>query len=258
MAAYKQGEFCWYELGTRDLKTAVHFYTTLMNWGTIAHDMGEMGTYYVLQLDGQDVGGAYQMGGPMFEGVPPHWMPYVWVDDVDATAAKVSSLGGKVDAPPMDVPDVGRMAFVQDPQGAHFALFMGREHQGATRLPRPGRFVWTELLSPDPDAARKFYSQLLGWTHVEMPGPGMTYTVFQVAGQGVAGMMPLQGPQFQGVPPHWTSYLWVADCDKTIAEATRLGASVKLPAQDVAEAGRLAVLQDPTGAVVAVIKPNPM
>jgi predicted enzyme related to lactoylglutathione lyase len=158
MPAYKQGEFCWYELGTRDISAAVKFYTELLKWGTLAHDMGEYGTYYIFQLDGQDVGAGYQMSGPQFEGVPPHWMPYVWVDDVDATAAKAMELGGRIVAPPMDVPNVGRMAFVQDPQGAHFAIFTGREHSGAARLSgKPGTFSWTELLTTDDGAGRQFY-----------------------------------------------------------------------------------------------------
>ncbi len=87
MAAYAMGEFCWYELGTRDVNAAVKFYKDLAHWGTLTHDMGEMGAYYIFQLEGQDVGGGYQMGGPQFEGVPPHWMSYVWVEDVDASVA---------------------------------------------------------------------------------------------------------------------------------------------------------------------------
>jgi uncharacterized protein len=260
MAAYLQGEFCWYELGTRDISSAIQFYTQLMNWGTHSHDMGEMGVYYIFQLEGQEVGAGYQMGGPQFEGVPPHWMPYVWVDDVDATAAKVTELGGKIVAPPMDITNVGRMAFIQDPQGAHLAVYMGREHQGAARLsPKPGTFSWTELLTSSAAGARQFYTSLLGWTFSEMPmGPGMTYTVFQVGGKPAAGMMQMEGPQFQGVPPNWLSYLSVPDCDEAVARAKASGAEVLMPPQDVPRTGRFSVLKDTTGAVFAVIAFLPM
>jgi hypothetical protein len=231
-----------------------------MNWGTLSHDMGEYGIYYIFQLDGQDAGAGYQMCGPQFEGVPPHWMPYVWVDDVDASAAKVTEMGGKIVAPPLDVPNVGRMAFAQDAQGAHFAIFMGREHKGAARLsPRPGTFSWTELMTTDAAGARRFYCQLLGWTYAEMPmGPGMTYTVFQLDGKPVAGMMQMMGPQFEGVPPNWLSYLSVADCDADVARATKLGAKVIMAPQDVPRTGRFSVLQDPTGAAFAIIALLPM
>ena len=258
---YVQGEFCWYELGTRDIQAALKFYTELMNWGILIHDMGEYGSYYIFQLDGQEVGAGYQMGGPQMEGVPPHWMPYVWVDDVDATAAKVTELGGKVVAPPMDIPgNIGRMAMVQDPQGAHLAIFMGRLHQGAVRLAsQPGSFCWTELMTGDTSAARAFYGELLGWTFTEVPmGPGLTYTVFRIGDQNAAGMDGMQGPQFEGVPPHWGSYLSVADCDASMQKAVELGAKVLVPPQDVPNTGRFSVLQDPTGAVFAIIALIPM
>jgi len=257
---YKQGEFCWHELGTRDIDTARQFYTTLMNWGTSSHDMGEYGIYYIFQLEGQDIGAGYTLCGPQFEGIPPHWMPYVWADDVDATTAKVTECGGKIVAPAMDVPNVGRMAFIQDPQGAHLAIFTGREHQGAARLaPQPGTFSWTELMTTDAAAARRFYCRIWGWTFTEMPmGPGVTYTVFQLDGKAVAGMMQMGGAQFEGVPPNWLSYISVPDCDADVAKASELGAKILMPPQDVPGTGRFAVLEDPTGAVFAIIAFIPM
>jgi predicted enzyme related to lactoylglutathione lyase len=187
-------------------------------------------------------------------------MPYVWVNDVDAITARATQLGGKVLAPAMDIPNVGRMSVLQDPQGANFSIFMGREHQGAARLaPKPGTFVWTELLTTDADHARRFYCDLLGWTFKDMPmGPTMKYTVFQVADKPAAGMMQMEGPQFQGVPPNWTSYLSVANCDAAVAQAQKLGARVMVPAQDVPGTGRFSVLQDPAGAVIAIIALLPM
>jgi predicted enzyme related to lactoylglutathione lyase len=260
MPNYAQGEFCWYELGTRDIGAALNFYKNLMKWETVSHDMGEFGAYYIFQLEGQDVAAGYQMSGAPFEGIPPHWMPYVWVDDVDAIARKAAELRGTIKAPPMDVPNVGRMAVLQDPQGGHFSLFMGREHQGAARLsPKPGTFAWTELMTTDAGAARDFYTRLLGWSFSEAPmGPGMVYTVFQVGGKPAAGMMEMHGEQFKGVPPNWASYLSVSDCDAEVSRATRLGASVLVPPQDVPGTGRFSVLQDPTGAVVAIIALIPM
>ncbi len=259
MAAYKQGEFCWWELGTRDIAAAVKFYTELMDWGTVVHDMGEHGKYYIFQLEGRDMGGGYQMSGPQFEGVPPHWMPYIWVDDVDATAARAVELGGKIVAPPMEAPDVGRMAFLQDLQGAHFAIFLGREHRGAARLAKPGEFAWTELRTPDSVAARQFYCPLLGWTFVEQPMErGMTYTVFQVDGKPAAGMMKMAGPEFQGVPPHWGSFLSVADCDSAAARVAALGGKILVPPSDVPGIGRFSAIQDPTGASLCVMYFIPM
>ncbi len=260
MAAYTTGEFCWYELGTRDIAAAVKFYKDLAHWGTLTQAMGEQGAYYVFQVEGKDVGGGYQMSGPQFEGIPPHWMPYVWVDDVDAAVTSATRSGGNVIAQAMDVPNVGRMAFLQDPQGAHFAVYMGREHQGAARLSaKPGTFCWTELMTTSAADARNFYGEIFGWTHAEMPmADGGTYTIFQVNGKPAAGMMQMDGPQFQGIPPNWLSYLSVSDCDAEVARAAEMGAKVLTPPQDVPNTGRFSVLQDPTGTVFAIIALVPM
>lgn len=116
---YRQGEFCWFEHGTRDAAAAKAFYAALFGWTADDTPMpGGTGTYTMLRLGGKDVGGLYEMGGPEFEGVQPHWLSYVWVDDVDTTVAKVEGLGGKLMRPPMDVPGVGQMASVIDPTGA--------------------------------------------------------------------------------------------------------------------------------------------
>jgi hypothetical protein len=257
---YKQGEFCWNELGTRDIESALRFYKELFGWGTLSHDMGEYGTYYIFQLDGNDTGAGYRMSGPQFEGIPPHWASYAWVDDVDATAAKAGARGGQVLQPPMDVPNVGRMAFLKDPQGATFAVFKGKEHQGAARLgPKPGTFCWNELMTTDAAKARDFYSAVLGWTFAEMPmGPGGTYTVFKAGETNAAGMMEMKGPQFQGVPPHWMPYISVADCDAAASKAANLGATVLVPPTDIPKTGRFAVIDDPSGAVCGILALLPM
>ena len=254
-APYRNGEFCWNELGTRNIDSALKFYQELMGWSTISHDMGEMGTYYIFQMDGKDVGAGYQMSGPHFEGVPPHWDSYVWVDDVDVTAVKAAGLGGQVLQAPMDIPNVGRMAFLKDPQGAAFAVFMGREHQGAARLAaKPGSFCWNELMTTDARSARGFYTTLLRWSPFEMPiGPEAVYTVFKVGDQSAAGMM-----EMKGQPPHWLSYLSVADCDMAAATAQKLGATVLVPPTDVPKTGRFAIIQDPTGAHLGIIALLPM
>jgi predicted enzyme related to lactoylglutathione lyase len=253
-AAYKHGEFCWYELGTRDIESALKFYKEMMQWTTVSHDMGEFGVYYVFQSAGKDVGAGYRMHGPHFEGIPPHWACYVWVNDVDATATKAAALRGKVLQPPMDVPNVGRMAFLQDPQGASFAVFMGREHQGAARLsPKPGCFCWNELKTTDALAARRFYGDLLGWTFSEMPmGPGRVYTVGKIGKTNAAGILELKGQQLQGVPPHWMPHLSTADCDVAVAKAKAMGATVTLPPKNSPDGGRFAIIQDPAGALCGI------
>ena len=118
-----QGTFVWNELATSDVDGAKAFYTELLGWK--AEDMpmpGGEGPYTILKAGDAMAGGMFKMEGEGFQGAPPHWMSYVEVADVDATAEKVSSLGGKVMQPPFDVPGVGRIAMIADPQGAVLAL----------------------------------------------------------------------------------------------------------------------------------------
>ena len=119
---------------------------------------------------------------------------------------------------------------------------------------KPGTFCWFELATSDQAAAKKFYGGLFGWTANDVPmGPGAFYTMFQLRGRN-AGAAYTLGPEEarQGVPPHWGTYVAVANADETTAKAKTLGATVLAGPLDVADHGRMAVLRDPAGAVISV------
>lgn len=256
MSDYKTGMFCWNEIGTRDTAAAKKFYTELFSWGAQDVPMpGNAGTYTLLQMDGKDVAGLYEMKGPQFEGVPPHWMVYVWSDDVDATAAQVKKLGGALMFEPMDVPGVGRMTVAQDSTGAKFAIFKGGDHKGAYKPDlRHGAFCWRELVTPNPDAAGSFYTNLFGWNTKKGQDAGpVDYTEFQTGGASVAGMM-APTPEMGEVPPYWGLYVHVDDCDETVKKAEALGGKAVAPPMDIDNVGRMSVLCDPTGAMISIIK----
>jgi uncharacterized protein len=115
------GIFCWNELSTNNLEAAKQFYSELLGW-TLHQSATTSMPYIEIEAAGRRIGGMYQQspecGGPM----PPHWMAYVAVDDVDGVAARVESLGGKVCVQPMDIPNVGRFAVIDDPAGATFSI----------------------------------------------------------------------------------------------------------------------------------------
>ncbi len=119
-----------------------------------------------------------------------------------------------------------------------------------------GMFFWNELTTPDVEGARVFYGKVFGWTaHVaEMPGGGGDYTSFMQGEAHVGGAM---APPQPGIPPHWMPYVRVEDADATAAAAVEAGGQVCQAAFDVPTVGRIAVLQDPAGAVFAVIAPAP-
>jgi predicted enzyme related to lactoylglutathione lyase len=121
MDVYKtHGAFSWCELTTTDPQAAAEFYGALFGWTVKNMDMGT-GPYHVANVGADAVGGIMGMP-PGAPPMPPHWGAYVTVDNVDETLAKCTALGGKVLVPPMDVPTVGRMAVIQDPQGATLSV----------------------------------------------------------------------------------------------------------------------------------------
>ena len=121
-----------------------------------------------------------------------------------------------------------------------------------------GRFIWYELITTDLDAATRFYEDVVGWTHEDMTGGGMTYRVMSASGNGVAGMM-LTPPEAaaQGAPPSWAGYVCVDDCDAAAAKIKGLGGQVIRTPQDIPEIGRFAIVADPQSAVFAVMTPLP-
>lgn len=116
----------------------------------------------------------------------------------------------------------------------------------------PGSFCWAEMGTKDVPAAKKFYGELLGWSFDDVPmGPGAVYTMAKVKGLDVCAMYTQQAEQ-KDVPPNWATYVAVENVDAAVKKATDLGAKVIAPAFDVMESGRMAVLQDPTGAFVSL------
>lgn len=254
---HTQGSFCWHEIGSHDAAKAKAFYAALLGWNTMDRPMGPgpEDVYTMLRVGDADVAGLYAMNGEQYANVSSHWMTYIWVDDVHATAAKATSLGGSVISEPMDMPGIGQFAVLQDPTGATFAAYKGSGHSGAAELGNAaGGVSWNELMTPDAAKAKAFYTELIGWTAKGRDMGGFEYTVLSKGEDMVGGLMEMSGPEWTGVPPHWMSYVTVADVDATAQKAKDLGGEVKVEPQDIPEIGRFAVIQDPTGAVFSVIK----
>jgi predicted enzyme related to lactoylglutathione lyase len=121
-----------------------------------------------------------------------------------------------------------------------------------------GAFCWVELATSDQKAAKDFYCSLFGWSVNDLPmGPQDVYSIFQLEGRDAAAACTLQPDErTQGVPPHWNLYIAVESADQTAARAAGLGGKVLAPAFDVMTAGRMAVLQDPTGAIFMAWEPK--
>src|SRR6266446_9393378 len=125
------GSFCWIELATTDQKAAKDFYSSLFGWSPQDSPIGPSEFYTIFKLEGRDAAAGYTLREDQrTHGVPPNWMIYITVDSADQAAAKAKQLGGSVVMPPFDVMDLGRMAVIQDPAGAHFCMWQAAKNTG--------------------------------------------------------------------------------------------------------------------------------
>jgi uncharacterized protein len=251
------GSFCWIELGTTDQAAAKNFYGKLFGWEPQDMPMGPGDLYTIFHLRGQSVAAGYTLRpGQKSAGVPPHWMLYVAVASADDAAARVKSLGGTVMMDPFDVFDVGRMGVMQDPTGAVFCVWQPKRNAGVGIIHEKGSFTWADLMTPDPEAAKRFYSQLFGWK-IEVGDKDSSGYLHIRNGEHFIGGIPPAQHRNPNAPPHWLAYFEVDDCDATTTSAKQLGARAYVEPMSMEGVGRWSVLADPQGAVFAAFQPFP-
>ncbi len=254
MPDYAPGTPSWVELSSPDPAAAAAFYRDVMGWTAVEPGPAEeTGGYRMFQQDGRTVAG---LMGHMQEGQPTVWATYVSVADADETARKVGAAGGTTLVEPMDVMDLGRMGFFADPTGAAFGIWEPKAFAGADLVNEPNSLCWNEVLTRDVERGRAFYSAVFGWEagRPSFEGAPESYTIWEVAGHPVAGMMEMTDELFPPeLPPHWAVCFAVADCDATTAKARELGATVTVEPMDMA-IGRFSGLIDPQGASFTVMR----
>ncbi|HKX28375.1 MAG TPA: VOC family protein [Blastocatellia bacterium] len=260
ISKHTPGSFCWAELATTDQAAAKRFYSELFGWGFNDVPIGPDSVYTMLQLRGKELGAIYQLGQEQVEhGTPPHWLSYVAVESADLSGQTITAAGGKLLMEPFDVFDAGRMAVAQDPAGASFAIWQPRKHIGAQVKDETNAMCWNELATRDIAAAKSFYGKVFGWNAVTNEAGPTTYTEFYLGApkksQGVGGMLQMT-QEWGNIPPFWTIYFAVDDCDATVGKAQTLGAVVRVSPTDIPNVGRFAVLVDGQGAGFCVIKLN--
>lgn len=262
------GTPCWYELATSQgtLPAAAEFYGQVFGWAIA--DAGMEGFDYRLASAGGDaVAGLMEMPGDV-AGMPPFWMIYFAVDDIEALVRDATAAGARIHRPLTDIPGTGRFALLADPQGAGFGVLQpdmstmseaeiakAESGQGAFNPGQPGRGHWHELMSTDPEAAFAFYAGLFGWgrgSALDMGADG-AYQIFRHGGADIGGMMGLGGAP----GAHWLPYFGIAGsvtrCIDTISAA---GGQLHHGPREVPGAVFIAIARDPQGAAFAVIGPT--
>ncbi|NVJ58811.1 MAG: VOC family protein [Gammaproteobacteria bacterium] len=250
---YETGTFCWPELATNDSEKAKDFYKVVFGWSWRDSPMPE-GTYSMSVKDDSITGAMYQLTKDQIEiKTPPHWTTYISVTDLEKSLTRLESLGGKLNLGPHDVGDAGRMAFVEDPEGVRFALWQAKNAHGAELVNEPGSLCWNELATRDISKATEFYCGLFGWTAEKQTMSMGDYTMLLNGDKAAGGMMPMTA-EWGDTPAHWMTYFAVADTDESCEKIKKAGGSVCVEPFDVPEVGRLAVVNDPQGAVFSIIK----
>jgi predicted enzyme related to lactoylglutathione lyase len=220
--------------------------------------MGPDEAYTIFKIGDRDAAAAYTMRAEQrATGMPPVWMPYVFVADVDNATARAKQLGGAVVAGPLDVMDSGRMSVITDPTGAFISLWQAKAHTGTGVVDEHGAAVWLDLSTSDPIAASRFYQDLFGWKFVEGKSmrpakPGRYYHI--VHGDRFIGGIPPAEQRDPNMPASWLTYFDVADADAAIRKVTTNGGRVLMPAMTMEGVRKFAVLADPQGAAFAIVQ----
>jgi uncharacterized protein len=237
--SYAPGTFSWAELATSDAESAKTFYTAVLGWEYEDNPIGEGMVYSMARRDGKRVAALF--GSEQ----PPHWNCYVTVASVDEVAPRAAELGGQVLQEPFDVLDAGRMAVIADPTGASLSLWEAGRTIGAELVNTPGAMTWNDLVTPDPEAAARFYGELLGWTTTEIPDAG-GYRVIRNGERSNGGMMP-----HTDSPPAWMPYFGHEDVERAVGELEGKGGRLLNGPMHMAQ-GTIAVIADPQGAAFAL------
>lgn len=257
----KHGDFIWYELLTEDSKGATEFYSKVVGWNVV--DSGMPGPAYSFfnakDVDSDNeisVGGMMQLDAEMKAGgARPVWLGYIGVDDVDACVDRLTKAGGSVLMPAADIPDVGRIAMVTDPQGVPFYVMRGSSDEPslsfASDKPRPGHCAWNELAATDPASAWDFYSTLFGWVQdgeMDM-GPMGKYQFIRHG--GVIGAL---WPKPKEMPvPMWSYYFRVKDIDAATQAVKDNGGQVFYGPAEVPGGDFIINAMDPQGAAFNLV-----
>lgn len=245
-----QGRFIWYEIMSTDPAGSIDFYTQLVGW---AHQKfpGDI-PYHLFMLGDDPVAGCMQLPEEAREqGAPTHWLGYIHVDDISATVSQARELGANI-LHEMELPEIGKVAVLMDPQGAVVGFYQPVSAPRANRDAAIGEFAWNELATIDLDAAWSFYSTLFAWeisNDMDLGEDHGTYRIFSVNGREVGGMW--KKPEQMPVAA-WLYYAEVGSCDIAAAQISELGGTIVNGPMQVPGGDYIVQTTDPQGGFFAL------
>ena len=257
----QHGEFIWYELITTDPNGAEAFYTKILNWQV--RDSGHPEMDYRLISAQKDVAGLMQMPDEACSaGMQSAWLGYILVEDVDASIDSILASGGQIQMPATDIPNVGRIAMLSDPQGAVFYIMKGIDDDMCHSIDPSelGQCCWNELSTSDPTAALDFYQSQFGWQKGESIPMGDQPDPYQLMHYATkrddTGMGAVTKVMDENMPPVWTFYFNVADIDQAAELIGKNGGQVVMGPIEVPDEKFILLGIDPQGAHFALAGPR--
>ncbi len=246
------GKFVFVELVTPDLPAAKKFYGGLLGWTFRDVQVGGNVRYAEALLDGDPVAGMVQRPMPANERRQPMWLGFVAVKDVDATLETAVAKGARSLYAAHDVPGLGRIAVLGDPQGAVVGIVASSSGDPPDVLPATGDWIWASLFTGDPDAAAAFYQTLFDYEVFDDPDSSTDqHLILSSDGYARAAANPLPSEK---APAHWLDYIHVDDATATATRVVALGGKVLLTPRADAHGGKLAIVADPQGAPFGLLE----
>jgi predicted enzyme related to lactoylglutathione lyase len=236
---------------TTDTAAAEAFYKDVVGW-TAEPFAGTPMPYTVFKRKG-DVGIGGMLQRPADMPMPPFWAMYIGVPNFENAAAHVKRLGGREISPVIDIPDVGRMQMMADPQGAAFYIMKPASPDRPEAPPELGDGSWHELMTTDLQGAMTFYRELFNWQPseaMEMGDMG-TYQMFN-RGDAMLGGMMNKPKELADVPPNWGIYFLVPDLDTAVAKIQAKGGQILNGPMEVPGGDWVVTAMDPQGAAFSL------
>ncbi len=250
------GKVIFVELVTPDIAAAKQFYGGLFGWTFRDFQVG--GRQYVeALLDGRSVAGLIRKDIPAGEHRQPAWLTFIAVRDVDATISIAMRQGAKVLFEPHTIPNRGRQAVFKDPQGAVFAVLASSSGDPPDVLAEPGAWIWSSLITSDPDTDAAFYQTLFDYEVFDLPAnDGAKHLMFASDSYARASANTLHANR-PNAHPHWLNFVRVEDAERMTAKVVELGGRVLVEPRIDRHGGKVAVVADPLGAPFGLLEwPN--
>jgi uncharacterized protein len=247
------GKVIWADLVTLDIAGAKRFYGELFGWSFNDIHTGDS-DYSVALLNGRPVGGLFQRAVRSGEQRQPAWLTFISVRDVSEAQHSILAHGGKVLAPPRIYANRGRQAVFADPQGAVFAVLQSSSGDPQDVLADPGEWIWSSVMTRDPDKDAAFYQSVFGYEVFEMPSEdGSTHILLSTDDYARASLNALPAGSARR-HPHWLNFVRVASATDMAARVEALGGRVLVQPFTDRHGGLLAVVADPAGAPFGLLE----